>query len=154
MLVLNKELVNLKKMYEELKNKFGNYPVKKVEIQTVYEVGEILLKADANLLNQCFANLIDNAIKYSNNEVLIIITIRKTGHWIVISIKDNGFGISQEKLPLIFDKYSRVHTENVNINGFGIGLNYVKTIVEKHKGEVEVKSHEGEGSEFSLLLPE
>jgi len=153
LLVLNKEPVNLKKMVEELKNKFGSYPVKKVEIQTVYEADEIMLQADANLLNQCFANLIDNAIKYSNKEVLIIITIRKTGHWIVVSIKDNGFGISQEKLPVIFDKYSRAHTANTNISGFGIGLNYVKTIVEKHKGEVGVKSHEGEGSEFSVLLP-
>ncbi len=154
LLLLNKEPVNLKKMFEELKNKFGNYPVKKVEIQTIYEADEILLKAEANLLNQCFANLIDNAIKYSNKEVLIIITICKTGHWIVISIKDNGFGITQDKLPLIFDKYNWAHTENSNINGFGIGLNYVKTIVEKHEGEVEVRSQEGEGSEFSLLLPE
>lgn len=71
-----------------------------------------------------------------------------------MSIKDNGYGIPEEKLPVIFDKYSRAHTENTKINGFGIGLNYVKTIVEKHKGTVEVKSQQGLGSEFSVLLPE
>ena len=153
LLVLNKEPVNLNQMFEELKNKFVSYAAKKVEIQMVYEADEILLKADANLLNQCFANLIDNSIKYSDNEVLIIINIRKTGQWILVSIKDNGYGISAEKLPKIFEKYNRAHTHNTKINGFGIGLNYVKTIVEKHKGEVDVKSQEGEGSEFSVLLP-
>ena len=153
LLVLNKEPVNLNQMFEELKNKFVSYAAKKVEIQMVYEADEILLKADASLLNQCFANLIDNAIKYSDNEVLIIINIRKTGQWILVSIKDNGYGISAEKLPKIFEKYNRAHTHNTKINGFGIGLNYVKTIVEKHKGEVDVKSQEGEGSEFSVLLP-
>ncbi len=151
--VLNKEPVSLNQMFEELKNKFVSYAAKKVEIQMVYDADEILLKADANLLNQCFANLIDNAIKYSDNEVLIIINIRKTGQWILVSIKDNGYGISAEKLPAIFEKYNRAHTHNTKINGFGIGLNYVKTIVEKHKGEVDVTSHEGEGSEFSILLP-
>ena len=70
------------------------------------------------------------------------------------SIKDNGYGIAEEKMPVIFDKYTRANPEDMKINGYGIGLNYVKTIVEKHKGEVEVKSQLGEGSEFSVLLPE
>jgi len=153
LLILNKEPVNLQQLFEELKTKFVSYPVKQVEIQTVYELNEISVTGDAHLLSQCFANLIDNAIKYSNNQVLIIITIRKTGHWIIVSVKDNGYGIPEEKLPVIFDKYTRVNPENTTINGFGIGLNYVKTIVEKHKGEVEVKSHPGMGSEFSVLLP-
>ena len=154
LLTLNKEPINLNQLFEELRGKFVSYPVKKVDIQTVYETKDVSVTGDANLLSQCFANLIDNAIKYSGNEVLIIITIRKTGHWIVVSIKDNGYGIPEEKLPVIFDKYSRAHTENTKINGFGIGLNYVKTIVEKHKGTVEVKSQQGLGSEFSVLLPE
>jgi two-component system phosphate regulon sensor histidine kinase PhoR len=154
LLTLNKEPINLSKLFEELRGKFVSYPVKKVDIQTVYETNDVSVTGDANLLSQCFANLIDNAIKYSNNEVLIIITIRKTGRWIVVSIKDNGFGIPEEKLPVIFDKYSRAHAENTKINGFGIGLNYVKTIVEKHRGEVAVESQSGEGTVFSVSLPE
>jgi len=154
LLVLNNEPVNLRKLFEELKNKFVSYPVKKVEIQTFYEANDMLISGDRNLLNQCFANLIDNAIKYSNTEVLIVITIRKTGHWILVSIKDNGFGIPQEKLPVIFDKYTRVNPDNTKINGFGIGLNYVKTIVEKHKGAVDVNSQPGLGSEFNVSLPD
>lgn len=154
LLTLNKEPINLTQLFEELRAKFVNYPVKNVDIQTVYETNDLLVSGDVHLLSQCFANLIDNAIKYSSKEVLIIISIRKTGRWVVVSIKDNGFGIPEEKIPVIFDKYSRAHTENAKINGFGIGLNYVKTIVEKHSGEVSVVSHSGEGTEFSVMLPE
>lgn len=152
-LILNKEPINLKKLFDELKQRFKSYSAKGVEIQMICECDDISVTGDVRLLNQCFANLIDNAIKYSNNDVLIIISLRKEGHWIIISVKDNGYGISEEKLPVIFDKYTRLNPENTTINGFGIGLNYVKTIVEKHKGEVEVISHPGEGSEFSVLLP-
>jgi len=84
--------------------------------------------------------------------VLITITLRKKADRIAISIKDNGFGIPPEKLPTIFEKYSRAHTDNAKINGYGIGLNYVKTIVEKHKGEVSVQSEVGVGSEFVVKL--
>jgi two-component system, OmpR family, phosphate regulon sensor histidine kinase PhoR len=154
LLTLNKEPVNLNELFEELRAKFVSYPVKKVEIQTVYESSDVSVRADANLLSQCFANLIDNAIKYSGNEVLIVINVSKSDRWIVVSIKDNGYGIPEEKLPMIFDKYNRAHTENTKINGFGIGLNYVKTIVEKHRGEVAVESQSGEGTRFSVLLPE
>jgi len=154
LLVLNKEPINLKDLFDELKTKFINDSAKKVVIETVYQLEDFSISADVQLLSQCFANLIDNAIKYSSKEVLIIITLQKTGKWIIISIKDNGYGIPDDKLPVIFDKYMRVHPDKTNINGFGIGLNYVKTIVEKHKGEVEVKSHLGKGSEFSVLLPE
>jgi two-component system phosphate regulon sensor histidine kinase PhoR len=112
------------------------------------------VQGDRRLLTQCFANLIDNAIKYSNAEVQIAITIRRAGHYTAVGIKDNGFGIPADKLPGIFNKYNRAHTENKKINGYGIGLNYVKAIVEKHRGKVEVTSQEGAGSEFSVLLPE
>jgi len=154
LLVLNKEPMNLKDLFDELKTKFITDSAKKVVIETVYQLEDFSISADVQLLSQCFANLIDNAIKYSSKEVLVIITLQKTGKWIIISIKDNGYGIPDDKLPVIFDKYMRVHTDRTTVNGFGIGLNYVKTIVEKHKGEVEVKSQLGEGSEFSVLLPE
>jgi len=152
LLVLNKQQIDLGKLFDELKGRFVNNAYKVVEIQTTYKAEELMVTGDSRLLNQCFSNLIDNAIKYSNSEVLINITLRKEVNQIVISIKDNGFGISPEKLPVIFDKYSRMHTDNAKINGFGIGLNYVKTIVEKHKGEVTVQSEVGVGSEFIVML--
>ena len=153
LLTLNREAVNLTQLFDKMKSRFVSYPVKKVEIRTVYAPDEIFVSGDGQLLNQCFANLIDNAIKYSGEEVLIEVTISKTGNLTIVSIKDNGYGIPEDQLPIIFEKYSRAHTEHTKINGFGIGLNYVKTIVEKHKGKVEVKSQPGQGSEFSVMLP-
>jgi len=152
LLVLNKQQIDLRQLFEELKGRFVNNAYKGVVIQTAYEAEELMVIADIQLLSQCFANLIDNAIKYSDNEVQITITLRKEVNRIVIWIKDNGFGISPEKLPSIFEKYSRAHTDNTKINGYGIGLNYVKTIVEKHKGEVSVQSKVGVGSEFVVKL--
>jgi two-component system, OmpR family, phosphate regulon sensor histidine kinase PhoR len=153
LLVPDKQLIDLQQLFEELKARFLNNAYKSVKIQTVYEgEGLLMVIGDRRLLSQCFANLIDNAIKYSSNEVRLTITIRKEANRIAISIKDNGFGISPEKLPFIFDKYSRAHTDNAKINGYGIGLNYVKTIVEKHKGEVNVKSEVDVGSEFMVRL--
>lgn len=154
LLVLNREQINLKDLFEDLKTRFMNDSAKGVVIKTVYELEECTVTGDNQLLSQCFANLIDNAIKYSSKEVLIIISLQRAGKWIIVSIKDNGYGIAEEKMPVIFDKYTRANPEDMKINGYGIGLNYVKTIVEKHKGEVEVKSQLGEGSEFSVLLPE
>jgi two-component system phosphate regulon sensor histidine kinase PhoR len=152
LLVLNKQQIDLRQLFEELKVRFVNNAYKGVVIQTAYEAEELMVIADIQLLSQCFANLIDNAIKYSNSEVHINITLRKEANRIAIWIKDNGFGISPEKLPSIFEKYSRAHTDNTKINGYGIGLNYVKTIVEKHKGEVSVLSEVGVGSEFVVKL--
>ena len=152
LLVPDKQQIDLRQLFEELKGRFVNNAYKGVKIQTVYEADELMVTGDRRLLSQCFANLIDNAIKYSDNEVLITITLRKEANRIAIGIKDNGFGISPEKLPSIFEKYSRAHTDNTKINGYGIGLNYVKTIVEKHKGEVSVQSKVGIGSEFVVKL--
>jgi two-component system, OmpR family, phosphate regulon sensor histidine kinase PhoR len=153
LLVLNKKPVNLKELIEELKNRFVSNQTKTIDIQTVYKTERVTILGDAQLLGQCFSNLLDNAIKYSGIEVLIVITIRNFGLGIVVSVKDNGYGIKEEKLPVIFEKYSRAHSENTKINGFGIGLNYVKTIVEQHKGEVNVNSEPGVGSEFNVWLP-
>ena len=153
LLKLDKEPVNLSQLFLDLKERFMNYPVKNIEIRTAFESEINTIQADTRLLTQCFANLIDNSIKYSGRDVLIVINIQQTGKWIMISIKDNGFGIPEEKLPIIFDKYTRLESPNTTITGFGIGLNYVKTIVEKHEGEVEVQSKQGEGTKFNILLP-
>jgi signal transduction histidine kinase len=152
LLALEMKQINLQKLFDELRNRFVNNSYKKVVIKTTYEGDEWTLTGDKQLLSQCFANLIDNAIKYSDHDVLIAITLKKIANQIVISIKDNGFGIPADKLPSIFEKYNRAQTDNTKINGFGIGLNYVKTIVEKHKGQVIVQSEVGVGSEFVVKL--
>lgn len=153
LLKLNLEPIDLKHMFEDIQVKMMNNSFKKIEIQLNINDEDNIYTGDKKLLTQCFSNLIDNSIKYSNDEVKIVASIRKIENYQIVSIKDNGIGMSEDKLAEIFNKYTRIHIENKKINGFGIGLNYVKTIIEKHNGTVDVKSKLGEGSEFIVSLP-
>lgn len=153
MLELRHEQIGLMQMFEELKDRFTSISPKKPDISISCEPQLKTLWGDRQLLMQCFANLIDNAIKYSGDEVRIQISVRSEDNRVLVSVRDNGFGIPADKLVFLFDKYSRLHTDATKINGFGIGLNYVKNIVEKHRGEVRVASEPGQGSEFCVLLP-
>lgn len=152
LLVLNKLPVNLVKLIDDLKGRFVSSPAKNVTLNTHYDTKEIIVNADGLMLTQCFANLIDNAIKYSKKQVIIDISVLVHADTIELNFKDNGIGIPAEKINTIFEKYSRVDN-NVKVNGFGIGLNYVKTIIEKHGGSISVTSKLEEGSNFNIILP-
>ncbi|MCZ2485307.1 sensor histidine kinase [Aquirufa antheringensis] len=104
----------------------------------------------SNVLN----NLVDNAVKYSPANPKVEIKAREQDQGIVIEVKDQGMGMPKEALSNIFDAFYRVPTGNVhNVKGFGLGLSYVKKIVEAHGGKVNVKSKLGEGSTFEIYLP-
>jgi two-component system phosphate regulon sensor histidine kinase PhoR len=96
----------------------------------------------------------DNAIKYnSKNPELKIVTENK-GKQIVVEVHDNGIGISTENQKKIFHQFYRVPTGNLHdVKGFGLGLNYVKLMVEAHRGKISVTSKPGEGSVFKILMP-
>lgn len=99
-------------------------------------------------------NLIDNAIKYSSENPKVTVTTENEDGFITISVADNGIGIPEESQKHIFDKFYRTPTGNVHdIKGFGLGLNYVKTIVEAYAGTVHLVSEENKGSIFSIKLP-
>ena len=99
-------------------------------------------------------NLLDNANKYSPEQPIIRITTTSDAKGLYIGIEDNGMGMSQEHLHMIFEKFYRVPTGNVhNIKGFGLGLTYVKAIVEAHHGSIEVSSIPKKGSQFKIFLP-
>ena len=108
---------------------------------------------DEEHLKNIFNNLIDNAIKYSPKQINIAISTRNIGNQIEISIKDSGLGIAKEFQPLVFEKFYRVPTGNIhNVKGFGIGLNYVKLMVDKHQGQINLKSQLDKGSTFILTF--
>jgi len=115
-------------------------------------------KFDVNADNVHFENiihnLVDNAIKYTKQTPQIKISTENIGERIKISVKDNGTGIKSEDQKHVFEKYYRVSTGNVHdVKGFGLGLSYVKLIVEAHQGEIFLTSELGNGSTFEVILP-
>ena len=113
------------------------------------------LKADidASLMSSVIATLLDNAVKYSGDSANIHLSAdEKDGH-VRISVRDKGIGIAPEKQAHIFEKFYRIPTGNVHdVKGYGIGLFFAKTIVEKHCGYISVDSEPGKGSTFTIEL--
>ena len=107
----------------------------------------IMVEADRTHLANVLNNLIDNAIKYSGDSVEITIT----GNIQELSVRDNGIGIPSKSIPYLFNKFYRVpHGNRQDVRGYGIGLYYVKSILDKMGWTIEVKSTEGEGSVFTI----
>jgi two-component system phosphate regulon sensor histidine kinase PhoR len=150
---LNYSDFNLMEEVQKLKEQFSAIAEKEISIQIENAAADIQIKADKDHLRQCIANLIDNAIKYSGVSVQICISVRRIKDLLMLSVRDNGNGIRPEKLGSVFEKYTRLNPEAGSPSGFGIGLSYVKAVVEKHAGHIEVHSEPGKGSEFILSLP-
>jgi two-component system, OmpR family, phosphate regulon sensor histidine kinase PhoR len=113
-----------------------------------------LIEADEVHFMNVITNLFDNAIKYSKENLLIRISTHSTTRHLVIRIEDNGIGMTKETQRRIFEKFYRAHTGNLhNVKGFGLGLSYVKTIVEAHQGKIRVDSTIGKGTTFTLEFP-
>ncbi|SNS07808.1 two-component system, OmpR family, phosphate regulon sensor histidine kinase PhoR [Belliella buryatensis] len=136
---------------------------KQVELQVENKGGTIslnpklkdsMITADRFHLSHMVNNLLDNAIKYSQAKPIIKIQAWDDQDHVYISIEDNGIGMSKEAVKKIFDKFYRVPTGNLHdVKGFGLGLSYVKTMLEAHRGEIQVSSEPGKGSIFTLKLP-
>lgn len=102
------------------------------------------------------SNLFDNALKYAKEDVdpMIKVSTKNDKNNIVLTVEDNGIGMSKETVARIFDKFFRAHTGNVhNVKGFGLGLNYTRKMVEAHDGSISVQSDLGKGSKFTINIP-
>ncbi len=118
------------------------------------EAAQYFVLGDRVHLTNIIYNLLDNAFKYCDRDPHIEISTRNEQGRVCMEIQDNGIGIAQKHIPMLFDKFFRVPTGNVhNVKGYGLGLFYVRSIVKAHKGKIEVKSSEGEGSTFIIQLP-
>ncbi|MEO8086520.1 MAG: HAMP domain-containing sensor histidine kinase [Bacteroidota bacterium] len=124
------------------------------EIQFIFEAKKYMIEADETHLINVFCNLLDNAIKYSQKTLQITITTRNNNEGVSFTIKDAGQGISKEAQKKIFEKFYREPTGDIHtIKGFGLGLTYVKTIIDSHHGKISVKSYPSEGTEFEIYFP-
>ena len=112
------------------------------------------IMADSFHITNIINNLLDNAFKYSRGVPVAAITTLNDAEGIIITIEDKGIGIPQKEIGKIFDTFYRVPTGNLHdVKGSGIGLSYVKKLIEEHKGKISVESRENEGSAFTIFLP-
>jgi two-component system, OmpR family, phosphate regulon sensor histidine kinase PhoR len=123
-------------------------------IETDLQAAYSFLKADKIHLANVFFNLLDNANKYTPVNPRIVVTTENTSQGILVHVEDNGIGISRANQKKIFDNLYRISTGNIHdVKGFGLGLSYVKAIVEKHGGWISVNSEPKKGSRFSVFIP-
>jgi two-component system, OmpR family, phosphate regulon sensor histidine kinase PhoR len=147
--------IGINQILEQVVNNFAiQFEKRNVQLDLDILEEDEYIEIDKFHITNAFNNLLDNALKYSKNDVLIKIKNYKNNEGIVVEIADNGIGISKENQKRIFENLYRVPTGNIhNVKGFGLGLSYVKAIVEKHHGTVSVISNLDEGSTFTIFLP-
>ncbi|MFY8089964.1 MAG: sensor histidine kinase [Chitinophagaceae bacterium] len=133
----------------QLKEKQGN-----LDLQL--KASNYVILGDELHFTNIISNLLDNAIKYAKEDVAakVVVTTKNVKKHLVIQIDDNGIGMNKETVKRVFEKFYRAHTGNVhNVKGFGLGMSYVKTIIEAMKGDIKASSTLGKGSTFTLSIP-
>ena len=154
-LEMNRTEVELTPIIEKLTEKFKAKSQKTVNFIT--DIKAETAYADVEYLEEVLSNLIDNSVKYSDESVEIRISTARDDRYTVLKVYDNGFGISDKDIHLIFRKFERASAVKRNrrngASGFGLGLNFVDQVVEAHHGKIFVSSIEGEFTEFTIYLP-
>lgn len=154
-LILNKWDIDIEPIITDLIDKTKAKADKPIEIVTDLKIRNVL--ADEQYLTEAIANLLDNAIKYSKDEIKIKISTIDTDKNVLLKVRDNGIGITREEQQIIFDKFGRaaIHEKNRKggVSGFGLGLNYVDQVMQAHGGKVTVSSEKDKFSEFTLYIP-
>jgi len=162
--LLDKQEVNLMlkptHVHDVIKDIADNFTLqlndKNGKVEMDLEATNDLIEADEVHFPNLINNLIDNSVKYAKDNVPpeIKISTVANGKNMTIRLEDNGIGMAKETVKRIFEKFYRAHTGNVhNVKGFGLGLSYVKTMVDAHGGHIKVDSMPGKGSTFTLELP-
>ena len=154
-LKMNKEIIDLHEIITDvIKNLRIQVEIKDGEIIRKFTAIRSLIEGDKVHVTNLVYNLLDNANKYSPRKPFIRISTENVNNGIVMTIEDNGIGIVKNEQKKIFDKLYRVPTGNIHeVRGFGLGLNYVKAIVEEHHGKISLESDVNKGSKFRVFLP-
>ena len=154
-LTIRKTEVELEPMIDDVVDKYEAKSSKPIHITTQIDCATAL--ADEEYLKEAISNMVDNATKYSKDEIRIKISTLEDEHQVYIKVYDEGIGIAKSELKTIFNRYERAaeHEKNPQKTrgGFGIGLNYVLQVINAHGGKINVKSEKGKYSEFTISLP-
>ncbi len=152
-LKLNKQQVQIHLLVKEVVNTFQmKYKERGGEI-SIERLDDVIFEVDKIHFGNVISNLLDNSLKYSKGEPQVALKLLKDGNGFYIEVKDNGIGIGKEDQKRIYDKLFRVSTGDVHdVKGFGLGLNYVHSIVTLHEGEIELTSALGKGSTFKISI--
>ncbi len=154
-LTIHKAEVDLASMIADVTDKYEAKSSKPIHITTHIACSTVL--ADEEYLKEAISNMVDNATKYSKDEINIQISTFEDEKHIYIKVYDEGIGIAKSELKTIFNRYERAteHEKNPKKTrgGFGIGLNYVLQVIQAHGGKISVKSEKGKYSEFTISLP-
>lgn len=127
---------------------------KQGKLEVINDAGEDLVEGDKVHLMNVVTNLVDNAVKYSREEPEIIVRMRNSSGNYRFSVQDKGIGIAKDDQKKVFDRFYRVSTGNVHdVKGFGLGLSYVKLIVEQHGGTIRLSSELNKGTTFDVTIP-
>jgi two-component system phosphate regulon sensor histidine kinase PhoR len=149
---MNYELINIDQLVSDIIGRFAANGDHRIE----YNSGLVnkLISTDSYIIDTVVTNLVDNAIKYANEVVHIQISTFPSGNGWQLQVKDNGIGISEQNLPYIFDKFYRVPSGNIHdVKGYGLGLSYVRLLINNLKGTIGVKSKLGAGTTFTIKFP-
>ena len=153
-LILNKNEIDLAPIIDDLVEKAKAKATKPLTVTTNLEVTQVM--ADEQYLTEAIANLIDNAVKYSKDEIELSIKAFDTDKYVLLKVRDNGIGMTKEEQQVIFDKFERaaIHEKNRKggVSGFGLGLNYVDQVMQAHGGKFTVSSEKDKFSEFTLYI--
>ena len=152
---LKKEPFNMHEFLQEVKDNFDfSQSEKGGNISLHMDAKKTTIEVDPVHISNVIHNLIDNAIKYCNKAPEIVISTSSDKNSLIIEVADNGIGIRKENVKMIFDKFYRVPTGNLHdVKGFGLGLYYVKLIIEEHSGTISAKSMPDTGTTFLIRLP-
>lgn len=152
---LNLSKVSVHEMVREVAGTFAlQLQDKNGQIDFLLNASNDIISADDTHFRNMLSNLIDNAIKYSQDPVRIVISSHSTKNHFVLRVQDNGIGMNKESVKRIFEKFYRAHTGNLhNVKGFGLGMSYVKTVIDAHKGKIKVDSAIGKGTSFTIEVP-
>jgi two-component system, OmpR family, phosphate regulon sensor histidine kinase PhoR len=147
--------IDLNKLAETVASNFEiRVSNKDGELKTDLQAENPYIRGDDVHITNVIFNLLDNAVKYSKSKPLIELSTENKNGWAIVQVKDNGIGIPKEHQEKIFERFYRVPTGNIhNVKGFGLGLSYVKRIVDVHNGKIKVDSTLGKGTRFRLYFP-